>query len=52
MVLQVHDELIFELPAAEPDDVREVARRLMPSLELAVPLVIEEKSGRSWGDFA
>jgi DNA polymerase-1 len=52
MVLQVHDELIFETPAAEVDDVREIAHRLMPSLELAVPLVIEEKSGRSWGDLA
>ena len=52
MVLQVHDELIFELPAAEADDVRDLAHRLMPSLELAVPLVIEEKSGRSWGDLA
>ncbi|MEZ4503765.1 MAG: DNA polymerase I [Dehalococcoidia bacterium] len=52
MVLQVHDELIFELPAAEADDVREMAHRLMPALELAVPLDIEEKSGRSWGDLA
>ncbi|MFN8638824.1 MAG: DNA polymerase [Dehalococcoidia bacterium] len=52
MVLQVHDELIFETPASEADDVREIAHRLMPSLELAVPLVIEEKSGHSWGDFA
>jgi DNA polymerase-1 len=50
MILQVHDELIFELPASEADDVRDLAQRLMPSLELAVPLVIEEKSGRSWGD--
>ncbi|MCC6238507.1 MAG: DNA polymerase I [Dehalococcoidia bacterium] len=52
MVLQVHDELIFETPQSEVDDVREIAHRLMPSLELAVPLVIDEKSGRSWGDFA
>jgi len=51
MVLQVHDELIFELPRAELDDVREVARRLMPSLELAVPLDLDEKLGTSWGDF-
>ncbi len=50
MVLQVHDELIFELPRAELDDVREIARRLMPSLELAVPLELDEKSGYSWGD--
>jgi len=50
MVLQVHDELIFELPRAELDEVREIARRLMPSIELAVPLVLDEKSGYSWGD--
>ena len=50
MVLQVHDELIFELPADELDEVRAVAQRLMPSLELAVPLVLDEKWGRSWGE--
>jgi DNA polymerase-1 len=50
MVLQVHDELIFELPREELDDVREIAYRLMPSIELAVPLVLDEKSGTSWGD--
>jgi len=50
MVLQVHDELIFELPRDEHEEVREIARRLMPSLELAVPLEIEEEYGHSWGD--
>ncbi|MQC16709.1 MAG: DNA polymerase I [Chloroflexi bacterium] len=50
ILLQVHDELIFELPRAELDDVREVARRLMPSMELAVPLDLDEKVGTSWGD--
>jgi DNA polymerase-1 len=50
LVLQVHDELIFELPSAELDDVRAIAARLMPSLELAVPLELDEKWGRSWGD--
>ena len=51
MVLQVHDELIFELPRAELDDMRELAHALMPSLELAVPLDLEDKWGRSWGDW-
>jgi DNA polymerase-1 len=51
MVLQVHDELIFELPRAELDDVREIAHRLMPSLELAVPLDLDEKIGSCWGDW-
>jgi DNA polymerase-1 len=50
MVLQVHDELIFELPRAELDEVREIAHRLMPSLELAVPLDLDEKVGVCWGD--
>ena len=50
MVLQVHDELLFELPRAELEPVREMATRLMPSIELAVPLDLDEKSGRSWGE--
>lgn len=49
LVLQVHDELIFELPRAELEDVRALAARLMPSIDLAVPLELEEKWGRSWG---
>ncbi len=50
MILQIHDELIFELPSSELDDVRDVAHRLMPSLELDVPLDLDEKLGVSWGD--
>ena len=50
MVLQVHDELLFELPRAELNAVREIALRLMPSIELAVPLELDEKLGRSWGE--
>ena len=38
-----------ELPRAELDEVREVAHRLMPSIELAVPLDLEEKLGTNWG---
>ncbi|MDA1062353.1 MAG: DNA polymerase I [Chloroflexi bacterium] len=50
MVLQVHDELLFELPRAELDAVREIALRLMPSIELTVPLELDQKLGRSWGE--
>ena len=50
MLLQVHDELIFELPSAELDVVLEIARRLMPSIELIVPLELDVKSGPRWGD--
>ena len=52
MVLQVHDELLFELPRAELEPVRAIARELMPSIELAVPLDLDEKAGRSWGEMA
>jgi DNA polymerase-1 len=50
MILQVHDELIFELPREELEETRELARELMPSMELAVPLELDEKVGVSWGD--
>jgi len=51
MLLQVHDELIFEGPAAELDDLREMVLRIMPaSLDLAVPLKIDVKVGKNWGE--
>lgn len=50
MIMQVHDELIFETPRAELEEVREMAHRLMPSIELAVPLDLDDKVGRSWGE--
>ncbi|MCH2657834.1 MAG: DNA polymerase I [Dehalococcoidia bacterium] len=52
MVLQVHDEIIFELPSSELDDIREIAHRLMPSLQLSVPLELDEKNGYSWGELS
>ncbi|MCB9484849.1 MAG: DNA polymerase I [Thermoflexaceae bacterium] len=53
MILQVHDELIFECPAEEADAVAEIATRLMPGeRELAVPLKIDVKRGKNWGAMA
>lgn len=53
MLLQVHDELIFECPADEVEAIRELAARLMPaSLEMAVPLKVDLKQGRNWGEMA
>ncbi|MGI8926053.1 MAG: DNA polymerase I [Tepidiformaceae bacterium] len=50
MLLQVHDELIFECPGAEAEAVAEIALRIMPaSLELNVPLKIDIKKGKNWG---
>lgn len=51
MILQVHDELIFECPADEVDTVIELATRIMPaSLEMRVPLKVDVKRGRNWGE--
>jgi len=53
MILQVHDELIFECPAEEVEAVRELAARIMPaSLEMNVPLKVDLKQGKNWGEMA
>ena len=50
MILQVHDELIFECPANEIEAIRELAIRIMPaSLEMNVPLKVDLKQGKNWG---
>jgi DNA polymerase-1 len=50
MILQVHDELIFECPPNEIEAIRELAPRLMgASIELKVPLKVDVKQGRTWG---
>ena len=51
MLLQVHDELIFEGPASELDALREMVLRVMPaSLSLDVPLKVDVKVGWNWGE--
>ena len=51
MILQVHDELIFETPRNELHELSEIVKDLMPaSLSLAVPLAVELKTGDTWGD--
>ncbi|MDZ4277957.1 MAG: DNA polymerase I, partial [Dehalococcoidia bacterium] len=51
MILQVHDELIFEGPSKERDAVQEMVLRIMPrSLDLAVPLKVDVKVGKNWGE--
>ncbi|MGE0650632.1 MAG: DNA polymerase I [Alphaproteobacteria bacterium] len=55
MLLQVHDELIFEAPAAEAADVAEAVREVMvgacrPVRDLSVPLEVETGIGACWAD--
>jgi len=53
MLLQVHDELLFEVPEAEVEATATLVRRVMegaalPAVELAVPLVAESGVGDNW----
>jgi DNA polymerase-1 len=49
MVMQVHDELVFEVPDREVDWAREAVPRLMSSVaELSVPLLAEVGVGPNW----
>ena len=51
MILQVHDELLFEAPEAERDVLAQLVRHEMEHVhELAVPLEVEVCSGRNWRD--
>jgi DNA polymerase-1 len=54
MLLQVHDELVFELPEHMVDAARPVIERVMataaePAITLSVPLGVEIGVGPSWG---
>lgn len=54
MLLQVHDELVFELPAADAAAASDVIRTVMagaaePAVQLSVPLGVEIGTGPSWG---
>jgi DNA polymerase I len=49
MLLQVHDELIFEAPDAEVDEVVElVCDKMEHAFELSVPLKVEVEAGPNW----
>ncbi len=49
MLLQVHDELIFEVPNAELEQAKKLIKSIMENVvNLNVPLVAEAGSGHSW----
>ena len=53
MTLQVHDELVFEVPDAELDIMRSLVREQMENVHpLAVPLLVEIGLGKNWRDLA
>ena len=55
MLLQVHDELLFEVPDGEVEKTSKVVREVMeraplPAVELSVPLVADVGIGANWAD--
>jgi DNA polymerase-1 len=51
MIMQVHDELVFEVPEDELDRVLPRIQDLMENvLSLTVPLKVSIHSGKNWGE--
>ncbi|MNT43693.1 DNA polymerase I, thermostable [compost metagenome] len=55
MLLQVHDELIFEAPEAEAERALALVRKVMegaahPAVALTVPLIVEAKAATNWDE--
>ena len=51
MLLQVHDELLFEVPAEELEEICQLVPQIMSTaLELSIPLKVDVKSGQNWGE--
>jgi DNA polymerase-1 len=51
LILQVHDELIFEAPEEEVKEAGEFIRNIMEQIiDLGVPLRVNIEKGGSWGD--
>lgn len=49
MIMQVHDELVFDVPNEEIDTFKEIiANRMKNAIELQVPIEIEIGAGRNW----
>ena len=55
MLLQVHDELVFEVPEKSADDLMAIVKTAMegaamPAVNLTVPLVVDAKAATNWND--
>ena len=51
MLLQIHDELLFEVPEGEVEEIKSLVTELMPhAFELCVPVKIDIKLGKNWAE--
>jgi DNA polymerase-1 len=51
LILQIHDELLLEVPEAEAEKARALVKDVMEgALKLDVPLVADARIGRNWAE--
>ncbi|MCK4648553.1 DNA polymerase I, partial [bacterium] len=51
MIIQIHDELLFEVPGDEVKEVSRLAKEIMEdSIELEVPIKVDIKMGKNWAE--
>ena len=51
MIMQVHDELVFEVPAAEVDATgQRICELMSAAADLKVPLLVEAGVGANWDE--
>jgi len=49
MTLQVHDELVFEVPKSELEEMKELVKEKMEgAVKLLVPVKVSVKYGKNW----
>ncbi len=49
MILQVHDELVFDLHREESDEVQKIVKdKMVNAIKLDVPVVVDMKTGKNW----
>jgi DNA polymerase-1 len=50
-ILQIHDELLLEVPEGEAEQARTLVKEIMEgALELVVPLVVDARLGKNWAE--
>jgi len=50
LIIQIHDELIFDVPSSELNSAAAIIRQGMEnSLKLEVPIKVNLKAGKNWG---
>jgi len=51
MIMQVHDELVFEVPLTKSQSTADAVSRMMESAaDLAVPLLVDIGTGNNWDE--